>query len=113
MLCTGQCAHRPTGRTRCASGRKTGYPEVDFKPPAKSGYRQLRLPASCSFPKPRFSVISGEPKYNLPMNGRVGVVLLLGSSATCCRAQATPVDISRSQLQAVIGLPLSQAVNAT
>ena len=25
-------------------GRKTGYPEVDFEPPAKSRYRQLRLP---------------------------------------------------------------------
>jgi uncharacterized protein YecT (DUF1311 family) len=44
------------------------------------------------------------------MNGRLGVILLLAFSATCCHAQATPVDISRSQLQAVIGLPLSQAV---
>jgi uncharacterized protein YecT (DUF1311 family) len=44
------------------------------------------------------------------MNRRLGVILLLAFSAICCHVQATPVDISRSQLQAVIGLPLSQAV---
>jgi uncharacterized protein YecT (DUF1311 family) len=43
------------------------------------------------------------------MNGKLSVILLLAFSASC-HAQTTPVDISRSQLQAVIGLPLSQVV---